>query len=311
MPMSASNAWTIRALVLGAFAVTVWLCGPSAMTALASRFAPSEHKSPPVELDRVGFVERPEWLTPPLLLAVSTALSPWLSGQLGLLDDAEARQLREQLATVPWVREVLIERQFPDRLRLRCGLRRPVLAVRAGDGTPLCLVDQGGVMLPWVDTELPLVRLHAEGGRPSMTVVAGERAPDRRVSAAAAIAVEWREQLAPLVPQCPPLLEIDTTNLGERWVQGPEYPEVRVLLGRGDGAPVVFGYGRPVDSPLPRVPVQVKATVLGQVLAKHPRLDGLVAGDLRFARRWADYLQPRAPGVPDPNGPWKELPLPR
>jgi hypothetical protein len=33
----------------------------------------------------------------------------------------------------------------------------------------------------------------------------------------------------------------------------------------------------------------------------------LIAGDLRFAVRWEEFLQPRKPGVPDPNEPWQEL----
>jgi hypothetical protein len=70
---------------------------------------------------------------------------------------------------------------------------------------------------------------------------------------------------------------------------------------------VVFQYDRPVDSPLPRVPVKTKAEVLAKILARYPRLDGLVAGDLRMSQRWADWLQPRGAGLRDPEGPWNEL----
>jgi hypothetical protein len=70
---------------------------------------------------------------------------------------------------------------------------------------------------------------------------------------------------------------------------------------------VIFAYDRPVDSPMPRVPVATKAAVLGKVLGKHPGLRGLIAGDLRLQNRWADYLQPRDPGVPDPDGAWNTL----
>ena len=122
-----------------------------------------------------------------------------------------------------------------------------------------------------------------------------------------AVAVEWRDELAPLVPGCPELLEVDATNLGEHWMRGRGYPEIRVKLRRDDGAGVIFAYDRPVDSILPRVPVRTKATVLSKVLAKHPRLSGLITGDLRLANRWADFLQPRGPGVPDPDGPWSDL----
>lgn len=308
--MTASSRWAVRLCVLGAFAVTVWLCGPRAAAVLAARFQGAAQLGPSVALDRAGFGERPEWLDPPLLLAVSAALSPWLSDEIGLLDEAAGRRLRDGLSSVPWVSEVGVERVFPDRLRLHCALRRPVLAVRTADGEPLCLVDRTAVMLPWVETPLPVLRLYRDGGMPTMSVAPGETSSEARVRVAAAIACEWRDELAPLVRQCPALLEIDATNLGERWVHGPEYPEIRVVLRRDDGAPVVFNYGRPIDSPLPRVPVRTKAMVLQNVLGQHPGLAGLVAGDLRLARRWADYLQPRAPGAQDPFLHWKQLPPP-
>lgn len=305
---SAARAWVARIVVVTAFALTVWLCGPRAIDVLAARVDQAAKNSPLVALDRVGFGARPDWLDKPLLLAVSSAVSPWLSDEVPILDDEAIGRLRNGLLSVAWVRDVQIERTFPDRLRLGLDLRRPVIGVRATDGAPLCLVDRSGVMLPWVETQLPAVFLHREGGgAPSMAVTLGEIAPDARVRAAAAIAVEWRDELAPLVRDCPRLLEVDTTNLGEKWLFGPHYPEVRITLARRDGVGVLFQYGRPVDSPLLRVPVATMAQVLNQILARHPQLDGLVAGDLRFAVRWADWLQPRAPGVHDPAGNWQEL----
>jgi len=294
--------------VLGAFAVTVWLCGPRAAAVLAAKMQSAEENSPKVALDRVGFVRLPEWLEQPMLLEVSEACSPWLSDEVGILDERSGRKLRDGLRTVPWVRDVRIERVFPDRFRLHLELRRPVLAVRSADGQPLCVVDRDGVALPHVELALPYVQLYREGGSPTMAVVPGDVCDEPRVHAAVGVANEWRERLAPIVARCPTLVEIDATNLGERWIPGPQYPEVRVTLRRHDGAPVVFGYGRPVDSPLPRVPVRNKAAVLSSVLQQHEGLDGLVAGDLRFRRRWADYLQPRAQGVRDPYADWKQLP---
>jgi hypothetical protein len=243
------------------------------------------------------------------LVAVSAALSPWLGSEVPILADGALQRLREGLVTVPWVEAATVERVFPDRLKVGLSLRRPVLAVRDGEGKPLCLVDRVARMLPWVDTPLPVVHLYREGGRPTMPVQPGEIATEPRVRAAVGIALEWRDELAPMVRNCPPLVEVDTTNLGEKWMRGPNYPEVRVKLARGDGAVVLFNYDRPVDSPLSRVPAETKAGVLKQVLARHPKLDGLVAGDLRMARRWADYLQPRPAGVRDPNEPWSQ-PLP-
>lgn len=306
--MTTSTKWAIRSVVLTALAITLWLCGPRAAAVLAARFARVDEQSPLVALDRVGFAAAPAWMDRPLLLAVAAALSPWLADEVPILDEGTAGRLRDGLLTVPWVASAALQREFPDRFRIEVELRRPVLAVRAADGSPLCLVDAEARMLPWVDSRLPVTRLFADGGwRTSMTVVPGALAEDARVRCAAAIAVEWRDELAPLVPECPELVEVDATNLGERWAVGPSYPEIRVALRRRDGASVVFAYGHPVDSPLLRVPVRTKANVLCNVLGKYPGLDGLVAGDLRFAVRWLDHVQPRPAGVRDPNENWKDL----
>lgn len=299
--------WAVRIFVVTAFALTLWLAGPRAIEVLAARYQQVAEQSPAVDLDKVGFVAQPPWLDGQLLLAVSADLGPWLQDRIAILDEVRAGQLREDLATSPWVRHVAMTREFPDRFRLELELRRPVLAVQAADGELLCLVDREAVALPPVVTRLPAVRLFVEGGSPTMRVAIGKRVHELRVLAAVGVAVEWRDVLAPLVEGCPELLEVDTTNLGERWMRGRSYPEIRVKLARSDGEPVIFSYGRPIDSQFPRVDVRTKASVLGAILEAKPGLAGLVAGDLRLVNRWAAYLQPRGPDTPDPDGPWSDL----
>ncbi len=291
---SPGRAWAIRVAVWTAFALVAIAFGPRAVAVLASRVDRAEHNSPIVQFDRVGFVARPDWLADALLLAVSRDVQPYLVGSAPILDDQPARELLAGLTTVPWVEEARLERVFPDRFRVVFGLRRPVLAVRDELARPLCLVDRNGTALPWVDgTGLPNLVLRREGGSGTMRGRMGEVAGDDRVLAAVGVAVQWRDAIAPQVRDCPALLEVDTNNLGLRWVRSPEYPEVRVVLARGDGAPVVFGYGRPVGAALPCVPTVVKAKVLAAILQEHPGLEGLVAGDLRFELRWRSWLQPR------------------
>jgi hypothetical protein len=304
-----TRRWVVRVVVVAAFVATVVLQGPRALEILDRRVEQAARSSPRVALDEVGFAAQPAWFDRPLLLAVSLGVAPWLGSGVPILDDGALRRLREGLESVPWVAGVGMERVFPDKLKLTLSLRRPVLAVRDGEGKPLCLVDQHARMLPFADTRLPVVHLYREGGRPTMAVEPGAICDEPRVRAAVGIAVEWRDEFAPLVADCPELVEIDTTNLGERWLP-PIHPEIRVKLARGDGQTVLFGYDRPVDSARMRVPTSTKALTLNQILKRHPKLAGLVAGDLRMSRRWADYLQPRAAGQRDPFGPWNGEPPP-
>ncbi len=299
--------WAVRLVVLSAFAATLILWGPQAVAVLAARLERTPQHSPLVALDRVGFVGQPDWMDRALVLAVATDLAPWLADDLPILDDAGCRRLADGLRSVPWVREATLARVFPNRFRLQLELRRPVLGVRTGAGEPLCLVDRAGTALPWVDTPLPVVWLHREGGADRVPFTLGQPVAEARVVAAASVAVEWRDQVAPLVPGCPALLEVDTTNLGERWRQGRPYAEVRVKLQRQDGEGVVFAYDRPVDSPWPRVPAATKAAVLRSVLGLHPGLEGLTGGDLRLIHRFREYLQPGSPGAADPDGQWADL----
>ncbi|MGC6487471.1 MAG: hypothetical protein ACON4Z_07490 [Planctomycetota bacterium] len=306
---STTSSWTVRVFVLAAFVATVWLFGPRAADVLAARLKGAARPGPAVQLDRVGFLERPAWMEDEMLLSVCETVSPWLSDEVGILDEATAVRLRDGLVSTPWVRSVRVERVFPDRFRLHLDLRRPTIAVHAGDDSPLCLLDEDGVMLPWSSSALPIVRLYRDGGSPTMAVSFGERARERRARVAAAVVSEWQADVAPLVKDCPRLLEVDATNLGEQWVVGMQYPEVRVVLARADGAPVSFAYGRPPDSALPRVPARTKALVLDNIVREFEGLSGLTAGDLRLARRWKDYLHPRDPRLPDPIGSWRKLDL--
>ena len=291
----ASRAWVARIVVWSAFVAVLWTLGPRAYAVLMGRVEAAPRGGPAVDLDRVGIADRPDWVTDNLLVAIARDLQPWLNGPLPVLDEAPARELLTALQQVPWVVDAHLERVYPDRFRIRFGLRRPVVAVRDERGRPLCLADRHAILLPWVDhVPVPDVVLRRDGEQSgSMAGSLGEVAPDRRVRAAVDIALEWRDQLAPLVPDTPDLVEIDTTNLGYRWVHGIDYPEVRILLRGQDGARIAFGYGRPVDSRKPRVSVETKAFVLRGILAEKPGLAGLVAGDLRFRNRWRAWLQPR------------------
>jgi hypothetical protein len=202
---------------------------------------------------------------------------------MAILDEAAAVELSRRLRAVPWVRDVALERLFPDRFRIGVELRRPVLVVRAAAGADaVCAVDGTGICLPVADVDLPATTSSA-------AVELGRAHPDPAVVAAAAVAVEWAEEIAPHVPGAPDLVEVDATNLGYRFLADRRFSEVVVGLRGADGV-ASLAYGHAPGSAAPRVPLEVKRTVLRGMLAEFPGLSGLRGGDLRFRNRWRDWL---------------------
>ncbi|MEM7203695.1 MAG: hypothetical protein AAF628_25750 [Planctomycetota bacterium] len=296
--MVGGSPWLVRAAILGALALTLTLAGPRAYTVLARRVrgAAVEASAPRAAVDRLGFRSTPGWLRGPLLLAVLADLEPRLQGRIvGLLDEAEAGALRAAVEASPWVARVRLERLFPDRFVAALQLRRPVLQVLdAGGDEPLALLDSDGVCLPPVaGTGLPRALLWRDDR--AAPTEPGAAHPDRRARVAARVAVEWRDQLVPACPRAPRLLEVDTSNLDYAFLADGRWSEVLVGVESEPGRTVYLAYGHPPGSPLPRVPVADKAMVLDSILAEHPKLAGLRAGDLRFVNRWRDWLLPRQP----------------
>lgn len=301
----------MRAVVWTALGLTVGFAGPRAWRIVQARVVALRAAAPSamVEVGRVGFGRTPAWLRGELLLAVLDDLTPRLcaggppptahaalgaaTDAIGLLDEAAAGALKARLEASPWIESVALRRRYPDRFLVDVELRRPVLEIRgARAAAGSLLVDRRGICLPHVAvSSLPMtVPVDAAPGTPP-----GTAHPDPGVRAAAAVAHEWRSELAAAVPEAPALLEVDATNLGYRFLADRRWSEVRVGLARDDGAVVWFDYDHPPDSPLPRVPSSDKAAVLRAILAAHPGLRGLERGDLRMVNRWRDWLRPRPP----------------
>ena len=284
-----------RVAVLLALVSVLWLAGPDAWAALAAddERAAAAH-DPVVELDRVGFRRRPDWLNDELLIAVMEDLAPRLQGEMGLLDEAAARELKQRLESSPWVDRVILRRVFPDRLGVDVELRRPVIEVHGTSGSLSVLADARGRCLPpVVDAGLPRTVIRDSGVSPASDLV-GQPHPDPRVTAAASVAREWRDELLPLVTGAPTLVEVDAGNLNYRLFGDGRWSEVLVGVSGADGQPVYLAYGHPPGASAPRVPTRTKAEILTGMMEEFPGLHGIARGDLRFANRWRDWLQPRA-----------------
>jgi hypothetical protein len=287
--MSPARAWLFRIGVWIAFVATLWFAGPRAYAVVRGQLGGSDGAF--VDLDRVGFLRTPPWFHGELAAAALQDLTPRLQGKVQILDEEGARALRERLLASPWVASARLERVFPDRFRIALELREPRLVVVRevrGARRPEVVVDEHGWCLPVVAAiaSLPVTPVTA-----GPAAVPGRRHADPRVLAAAQVVVEWQRQVAPLVPDCPPLAEVDARNLDYRWIADPAFSEVLVGLRRADGGIARMCYDHPPGDAAPRVPAADKAAVLRNILLRHPGLQGLDGADLRFKNRWADYLR--------------------
>lgn len=268
---------------------------------------------------------------------------PWGDrGQVSLLDLGALRGLQQALQDLPWVEEARVTRRFPDRLGVQLHVRKPVLRLTDADGR-VWLLDRNVRCLPaahGAGEELPAVELQGVWAGPGSGELlpparSGGIHPDPRARAAVAVLREWQEQLLPLMAErdvaVPRVLSVDPYNLGGHMLSPLLHPEVRVVLAGGGAVPVAgadmdpavspqpeapqsvsLAYGRPPGAKRSRVPVAVKAEVLGSLLAAFPGLRGCTGADLRYANRWREYvlptqgLDPFAADAPNPTGPGQD-----
>jgi hypothetical protein len=314
------GAWAFRLIVLSAFAATVWFAGPTAWRRVggwlgdgaAARTSSTEtsnaetsntetsSSATTVDPRRVQAVSGPRWMgsdyASSLLRELDgvTATAP----DFDLRDLAAVEAFRKTLTTLPFASGVEIERLRDGRVRAYVTLRRPELELRTVSGGAFATVDAHGVLLPPVggeDGDLPACELPDGTERVVGAVVQhGERFPDDRVVAAAAVAHEWRVEFSEPARaaniELPALGAVDASNLGLMRLPAP-WSEVLVGLERGDGRGLAwFAYGRAPDDPRERVSIAVKRRVLMGVLKLHPGLRGVQRGDLRMENTWRDWI---------------------
>jgi len=293
---SGAGLWTLRALVFLALVLTLWFAGPRSLAVLAASFDEPISRGPKVQLERVAVVMAPAWLRGEVLRNLLIDFEPRLRGEIPLLGEVQALELKARLEASPWVKSASLTRAYPDRFRVEFRVRRPLLSVRL-EGRTIALIDESGIALPPVVEIVDLARttIHHGGAALKRTqLVFGEAFPDPRVQAAARVALEWREQVAPGFADLPSLREVDASNLGGRYVADLNYSEVLIGVD-ADGADdemVFLHYGR-ASSDGGAVPVATKREVLAKILAEHPGLKGLRTADLRLRSLWRERLSYR------------------
>jgi hypothetical protein len=288
----AFGRWAVRLLVVGGLAATLWFAGPRALRIAKARLALDVRDSVAVPLDRIGPLIAPPWVDGPILRAVLEDLEPRLRGEVALMDEAGAQVARARIAASPFVRDVRFERRFPDRFVVDLDLRRPEVEV-VSEGRRIAALDGVGIVLPPGPLPLGLPRIGVDGFVPAVPVASfepGRLVPDPRLAAAAAVASEWREKIAPAVGSgAPRLAHVDPRNVGWNYVADAKTSRIIVGLEREDGEVAWFHYGLAEIDGGP-VGADQRAGVLAAVLAEHPGLHLVRRGDLRLRNLWRDYI---------------------
>ena len=293
--------WIIRGVVLSTLAVVLWYFGPQAWIVLAARVGGTTTTAY-VDLDLVGPDRAPQWLrkNPALFRAVLEELSPHIDGKVRIDDEVALTRLAGILDGLSWVEDVRLRPASGGGFKLSMVLRRPVLEV-VPDGSAIgavapVYVTAAGICLKHgvydLASGLPTCRLLSgpiPGSRP--VYILGREHPDPRVLAAALVAAEWRDEMRPLVPDAPRLVEVDASNLHYRMLADRRISQVRVVLERAGGGTTRLDYGLPPNPSLPRVAITQKAQVLRNLLGQHPGLAGVEQADLRFVNTWANWVR--------------------
>lgn len=317
-----STRVVLRLVVLSAFVATLVVAGPKVWRiaevearergwisgsngpdaqALTARSAPAPlcffepipgEFGPAVALGRVDIERAPSWIDQSTFLALAEELETRLRGQVGMRDEDRVERFRAFVAESPWLREVTLEPEYPDRFRVSVALRRPEARLIYSSG-PAWLVDSEGVLIPaprpglFDRIELPVIEM------PGTSISeAGAVSQDPRVLAAVSVAREWREDVAPEFPRGPKLVAVDPRNLGWQFIQDLTQSEILVGLRAADGQTVWFQSGRAARDG-GRLDGTVRAQVLRKILQRYPGLRGLASGDLRLRNTWAEAISLR------------------
>lgn len=160
----------------------------------------------------INFLAVPSWVTPGIREQIGRA--PGLPERFSILEPGLAGRVAQAYRRNPWVAEVtLVERRFPNRLKVGLVLRRPVVAVRYRGS--YYLVDAQAVRLPlrFRSWPQPGYRLPIVTGVTEQPPRSGAAWQDGAVRAGGAVAELLRTQG---LDRALEITAVDVSNLGGR-----------------------------------------------------------------------------------------------
>lgn len=221
------------------------------------------------------FISKPDWVKGPIERQLKNF--GWAGEKISLLDTDAAKKVAAALSANPMVKEVKsVERQFPDRVRVKMELREPVALVLRGNR--YYMVDAEGTRLPGefpsksaVGLDLILV-VYVRSTPPP----AGKIWDDPAVVEASRLA-GFLKGHGDLVEKAR-ITAIDSSNIGGR--RSPREPEITLLT--ADHTKIFWGRSVYTHN-VTELSAEDKISNLEKVIEETGRLADKEYVDLRFA----------------------------
>ncbi|MEK7467205.1 MAG: hypothetical protein AAB074_07325 [Planctomycetota bacterium] len=224
-----------------------------------------------IDLATLHVADRPEWAGDGLISEIKSTAP--LSGKMSIFDPDLTKNVTEHYQKNPWVSRVLsVQKEFPNTLRVKVEMRKPLVAVeRKGE---FILIDRDGVRIPGSYVNVPKFTFtvcRVLGVR-STPPEAGKKWSDVGVDAAVGVASALSENR---VDRMMTVHSIDVSRVG----RGGR--ETEVILHAEDSVPIEWGRS-PSSREYGELTVEEKVRNLKGVLMSQPRLKGVGRVKVQF-----------------------------
>lgn len=223
-----------------------------------------------IDLATLRVADRPEWAGDALVSEFHTR-GP-LTGKMSIFDPDLVKNVSEHYAANPWVSRVLsVEKEFPNKLRVKVEMRKPLMAVEQRGR--FVLVDRDRVRIPGEYAQLPKFNFSVPKviGVKSAPPEAGKRWDDPGVDAGAGVAAALLDNR---IDRQIAIAALDVSRVGK----GGRESEI-VILAEDN---VAIEWGRPATAGHGELPADEKILNLKGVLMSQPRLRGVVRVKVQF-----------------------------
>jgi hypothetical protein len=224
-----------------------------------------------IDMSTLRVADRPDWAGDALVSEIRTT-GP-LTGKMSIFDPDLVKNVSDHYAANPWVSRVLaVEKEFPNSLRVRVEMRKPLFAVEQKG--QFILVDRDRVRIPGSYAQVPKFSFSIPRALGVRTAApdAGKRWEDPAVEAAAEVSAALLDNR---IDRQISIAAIDVSRVGK----GGRESEIVILAEQN----VAIEWGRSTAGGAHgELPAEEKVLNLKGVLMSQPRLKGVTRVKVQF-----------------------------